>query len=195
MHYRSELVSTITFTASPASYLQYAFFVDDSLRQLSNSNTFSTGVQFGDSIRVFGFNGTCFSGSSPTLYEHTPPPPTINSSILNDTICSGELVTFTAVPSNYDEYYFYVGGSSQQSTPSNTYNTTTLQDSSTVSVVVEERGCFNYFQGNTITIIVKPTPQMDLSASDSVICQGTSVTFTAIATQAATDSFIFLLIR
>lgn len=187
-------LNDITFRASPSGYQEYAFFVDDSLKQFSSADTFSTYLQIGDSVRVFGFNGTCFTNASNTLSDHTPAPPTVTSTLpASDTICAADTVTFTASPvAPGDSFLFYVGGSLEQGSSSNTYSSNTLQDSSKVYVIVyNEYGCSSYFLSNQIFVFIKPTPEMTITASDSAICPGNQVTFTGSALQANANSYIF----
>lgn len=182
----------VWFYASPRppTYSGYAFFVNDSLWQLSTADSFEYTPSHGDSVRVFGVDGVCFTGSANTIFPEIDSFPHITNSTTRDTICSGYTIVFTATPQWYDTVFFYNGGSLQQASLSNTFTTSTLGNGNNIFVIMKGNKCFEGYS-NSDTIILKPTPQMTLTVVDSVICQGTPVTFTANATQSATDSFIF----
>ena len=139
---------------------------------------------------VLGFTGGCYTNPSniivPYIYP-TPPAASITSSILNDTICSGDTVTFTATP-GYQNYAFYNGSSLQQSGPSNTWTTDQLGQGNSVSVVASNNGC-NAPQSNVIITFVKPTPLVLTTVANSTICQGTPATI--IATPNTLDTYDF----
>jgi len=182
--------TSITYTATPTTYTQYAFFVNDSLYQLSPANTFQANLPNGDSVRVFGLSGTCFSNASQALYINTPPPPTLISSVPSDTICGNQLIIFTALPDTYDIYNFFVGGSLLQQSSSNIYSTTQIYNQNIVHVTAGKNGCTSPYWSNSDTITVKATPAITISAN-STICQGTPVTVTTVVTQAPVDTFYF----
>lgn len=160
-----------TFTAG-TTYASYAFFINDSLKQLSSSSAFQAALGLNDSVRVFGTNGGCWSNAS-TVFKANPLPnaAALTSSITNDTICSGDLVVFTASPSGQNRYLFYNGGAQQQSTSANTWSTTQLGQGNQVIVIVEDaNGCQSAWS-NVIRTFVKPTPILNLSYRPG-ICYG-----------------------
>jgi len=107
------------------------------------------------------------------------------------TICSGTSVTFTATASNIGGgtvmYNFKVGGTSVQNTSSNTYVSTTLTNGNSVTCDITITGgtCLasTTASSNAMTMTVNPnlTPTVSIGASATIICSGTSVTFTATA--------------
>lgn len=163
-------VST-TFTAG-TTYATYAFFINDTMKQISASNAFQATLAAGDSVRVFGSNGGCFSNASNSFTANPlPAPATLSSSITNDTICSGDLVIFTATPNGSFRYLFYNGGAQQQATSSNTWSTTQLGQGNQVIVIVQDaNGCQSAWS-NIIRTFVKPSPIMNLSYKPG-ICYG-----------------------
>ncbi|MCS6933976.1 MAG: PKD domain-containing protein [Chitinophagales bacterium] len=181
----------ITYTASPANYIQYTFIVNGTPVQTSASNTYvANGLQQGDSVVVLGFNGICYSNPSSVHYPTIIPVPTvtITSSDADNTICSGELITFTATPAGYDNYAFYNGSSLQQSGPSNVWSTTQLGQGNSVYCIATENGC-NSPQSNVIVTIVNPTPFVTISTPNTTICDGDNITITA--SPAGLDNYQF----
>ncbi|MBL0308686.1 MAG: PKD domain-containing protein [Bacteroidetes bacterium] len=172
-----------TFSAG-SGFAAYAFFLNDSLIQLSSSSAYQGNLAAGDSVRVFGSNGGCFSNASNTIKANPlPAAATISSSIANDTICSGDLVVFSATPPGQGTYLFYNGGSQQQSSVSNTWTTTQLGQGNQVIVLVKDaNGCTSGWS-NVIKTTVKPTPQINSSASTTGICQGESITISVSTAQ------------
>ncbi len=71
----------------------------------------------------------------------------------NHEILSGQIITFTASPSNYDSYIFYVNNSSVQNSTSNIYSSGTLQNGNVVSVIAFVNECTA-----TDSLIVKVKP-------------------------------------
>ena len=116
-----------------------------------------------------------------TVYAVTVDPlpvPTLTSSALGNTFCQGTSVTFTA--SGGTNYDFMVGATSVQNSASDIYTTTLLTNGQVVSVVVTNAsGCSAASTGITNTVHPLPTATLTSSDADNIICQGTSVTFTA----------------
>ncbi len=175
----------ITYTATPTGYQIYEFYVNGTVVQSTTGNTYqATGLNPGDSVKVLAFDGVCFSNPSVTHYPYIKPipaPVTISSSDADDTICGGDQVTFTALPTGYDTYMFYNGGSQQQSSASNTWTTTQLGQGNQVYCIVTDNGCTSSWNSSIITF-VKPTPLVLISVPSATICQGDAVTVTASPT-------------
>jgi len=183
---------SITFTASGA-YPLYQFFVNGSLVQNSPSNTFiTTALLPGDSVVAIAFAGACFTNPSDTLTPEVLPVPTatIVSSDPNDTICSGESITFTSAPSGYANYDFLINGVSMQSGPGNIFTTTGLSNGDSVSVLVPNIGCAGP-SSNVIIITVEAAPVVTMLSSDpdTTICDGDTITFTVIPPGSAIYGF------
>jgi len=108
---------------------------------------------------------------------------TLNLTATKDSICEGDTIIFTAVPSGFVSYEFLINSVSVQNSADSIYTTTTLMPGDSVQVIAFAGGCFS----NPIaflTPIVVPTPKATLTINDpdSTICQGDSITFTATPT-------------
>jgi gliding motility-associated-like protein len=185
--------STIIYTAAPSGYTLYSFLINDSVIQSTTGTTFQTSALApGDSVKVLGFNGVCYTNPSATLHPVVypiPAAPAITSSVPNDTICTGDTVTFTATP-GYDTYSFFVGSSGRQSGPQNVWTTDNLYANNAIKVIATKNGC-PAPPSNIIPMVVKPTPTLNLTVSASDICQGTSITATASSIPVVLDNYNF----
>ncbi len=175
--------TTVTFTASPTTYLDYRFYLNGLQVQSGPSTTYSTSsLANGDSVYVFAFDGSCFTSLSPSIIEKvdTTPVAVLSSSDPNDSICSGQSVTFTATPAGYSTYEFSFNGSIVQSSGSNTYSTTTLSTPNSVTVKPGNNGCPGAVSNAIATVLIL-SPQITLTSSDAndSICAGDNVTLTA----------------
>jgi len=171
----------VTFTGSGAT--AYEFFVNGvSAQGPSVTSTFDINTLVnGDVVTVEGQTNNCINTTAPNNMTVVPlPTVTLLSSDPNDTICSGESVTFTA--GGATQYEFFVGGVSQGA-PSviNTFTTTTILNGQTVSVVGYSNNC-SAAGNNDYTFYVKPAPTVSLFSSDfdNSITQCEEVTFTAL---------------
>ena len=109
------------------------------------------------------------------------PTAVLASSDADDIFCAGTSVTFTATGGT--NYNFRVAGISVQNSVTATYTTTALTMSQAVDVIVTDAsGCSA--TSTEITNTVNPNLPASVSISGSLnnICSGTSVTFTATAT-------------
>ena len=113
--------------------------------------------------------------------------PTVTITANTTTICAGASIVFTASATNtgtINLYQWYKGSSSIGGETNSTYTTTTAVDADTYSVVASSNAnCSSAASAtsNTIAITVNPilTPTVSISANNSTICPGTSITFTA----------------
>lgn len=120
--------------------------------------------------------------------------PSITISTSNTTVCAGTPVTITAVVvngGNAPQYTWTENGSTQGET-SNTYTTSGLQANVTIICeLVSDAVCATTpnASSNTLNITVTPkvTPQVTITASQSGICNGSSVTFTATPVNGGTQ--------
>ena len=111
------------------------------------------------------------------------------------TICSGQLVTFTATPTNggnTPNYEWTLNNSTVVGGNTNTYQTSTLHNGDVIRVGMESSlGCASpgTVYSNTIVITVRSTvtPSVSISASAIDICAGQQVTFTATPTNGGND--------
>lgn len=169
----------VVFTASPSTYLFYTFLINDiPVQSLEPADTFvTTSLHAGDSVWALGYNGTCYTNPSPALYPTVYPLPaatTLTSSYPSDTICSGDTVTFTALPDGQGQYWFYVGGSLQQNDTSNVWTTDQIYNGNVFYVRVIANGCPG-IPSNGDTFTVCPTPFVVISEQDSTLFGSSSV--------------------
>lgn len=143
----------IYFEIQPDDGTQYNFFKNGSLVQSSTTDytiTFSSNpadpdaLSDGDviSYTMIDANGctTDSSGQEITVTVNLLPAATLSSTAIDNVVCKGETVTFTA--SGGVTYTFAVEGIVKQSGPSAVYATSTIGNGETVSVtVMNASGC------------------------------------------------------
>lgn len=175
---------SITFTAAPSGLDNYEFFNNGVSVQVGASDTYTTStLTTPNSINIIATDNGCPSVLSNSIVTNVIPAPlvTITSSDNDNQICEADSVTFTALPSGFDNYEFFENGISVQSGVGNTYATTLLQNNTAVTVVATENGCPGP-SSNIIETAVYTYPTITLidDDADDLICEGTSVTFTAL---------------
>lgn len=119
--------------------------------------------------------------------------PLVNITATDSVICAGTAVTFTATPTGggtTPAYQWQVNGVNA-GTNSNTFTTSTLNNSDKVSVILTSNDpCVTSTVANsniiTMSVNTALAPSVNISTSNTSICQGTSATFTAIATNGGT---------
>lgn len=169
-----------TYTASGAT--NYEFFVDGN----SQGSPSATNVLLGSTLSVgtypiivIGESNNCPNQASLNVTVYPLPVANITSSILNDTICELESISYTATGgANYE---FFINGASQGgSSPLNVFTSSTLSDGDSVSVTVSSiTQCTSDASTNLITVLPLPVMSLTQSDFDTTICSGDSVTFTA----------------
>lgn len=142
--------------------------------------------------------GTCGNSSTLngtiTINENLTPEVSIVSNDSDNTICAGTEVTFTASPVNggsNPSYQWQVDGTNVGAN-SPTFKTTSLNDGQKVRVILtSSEDCLSQptATSNEISFVVNPnlTPAVSVTASDSDICAGEEVTFTASPTNGGTS--------
>ncbi len=168
-----------TFTATGAT--NYEFFVNGVSQGPSSpvnaitSATFTTGTY---PIQVIGESNGCSNSSNLTVTVNGLPTAVITSSDLDNQICSGDLVTYTASGGNF--YEFDVNTISQgASSPINTFSINSLVNNDVVGVTVTDiNGCTA--SNAMLPVVVNNTPNITLTSSDIdlQICNGDEVVFT-----------------
>ncbi len=126
-----------------------------------------------------------------TIGSNVTPSVSITSSDADNSICSGTSVTFTATPINggsAPSYQWKLNGANV-GTNSTTYINSALANSDVVTVVMTANNACQTSataNGNSITTFVSNTVSPSVSIvsndADNFVCNGTSVTFTATAT-------------
>jgi hypothetical protein len=137
---------------------------------------------------VTSTNGACTLQDQVTIAvnENGLIPVSVGVVASSTAICAGSPVTFTATPVNggSNPGYQWLLNGSYVGTSQPTFTSSTLNDNDQVSVVLtSSESCVTTppVTSNIITMDVTPlvTPSVTLASSQSVICSGESVTFTA----------------
>ncbi|MDC0257799.1 T9SS type A sorting domain-containing protein, partial [Crocinitomicaceae bacterium] len=149
-----------------------------------NSTGFGTGSIV---LEVIGEVNGCFDTTSANITINPLPTGGLTSSEPTNSICAGESVTYTATGGVL--YEFFINGTSQGTlSPNDAYTTNALADNDVVSVVASaSTGCTDTVVFAPIT--VSPFPTMTLVSTDTTICNGQLVDFTATG---ATDYEFFI---
>jgi uncharacterized delta-60 repeat protein/gliding motility-associated-like protein len=190
--------TSITFTAAPTNggtNPSYQWRING-VNVGANAPTYSSSsLVNGDVVTVImTSNATCVSPTTVTSNSITVSvlpilTPSVSITPTATTICTGNSVTFTAIPINggaLPVYQWQVNGVNV-GTNSATYTTTALMNGDIVKVMITSNAACaspTTATSNTITMTVNSTvtPSVVVSASSSINCAGTSVTFTATAT-------------
>ena len=176
--------SSATITASGAT----SYVWSNSLGTAS-SVTVSPSTTTTYSVTGTGANG-CNNTEETTITVNPIQTVLVSIAASQTTICSGTSVTFTATPTNGGTtpvYQWKVDGSNV-GTNSATFTSSTLSNGNVVSCVMTSNAtvCISGSPAtsNTVTMVVNPilTASVSIAASETTICSGTSVTFTATPT-------------
>jgi len=183
---------SVTFTALPATYANYEFFIGVTSVQSGPSNVFTTtNLADGDSVTVVSYLGCPGPPSNTIVFTVNPLPIiTLTSSDPDTTICDGDTVTFIAIPSGYSSYEFYIGGILVQNSVSNTYTTSNLVDGDSINVAAISNADCGALAINTLFFTVNPIPAVTLTSPDDTVCLYDIVTITA--SPAGYDNYLFL---
>jgi alpha-tubulin suppressor-like RCC1 family protein len=171
---------SITFTGTNSS--QYEIFIDSvSQGAPQASNTFVPVLPVDTSLVYIsgtGANGCVAKSNTLSVIVHPIPVIVLTSSDADNTICSGDSVTFHGAGSL--QYQFFINGASQGSMSSiDTFMTTNLLNGQIISIKGNSYGCTS--TSNTLTYTVNAIPSINLSSSDvdNIFCENSSVTYTA----------------
>lgn len=181
---------SVDFTANGAT--NYEFFVDGvSQGPPSATNTLnSLGLPVGTyPISVMGESANCTNSASNTVTINALPTATLTSSDIDNIICQGESVTYTATGGT--QYEFFVNGVTQgPPSPLTTFTTAALAAGDVVSVdVYSSAGCTDSDTYAAVTVNPNPTVSIASSDIDYQICLGDNVDFTG---SGATDYEFFI---
>lgn len=162
----------VTYTGAGASL--YEFFVNGSSQGAvsSNPNLVINSLVDGDVVSVVGYTPQgCNDNDALTAITVNPiPAVTLNSSDIDQTICIGDNVDFTA--GGATNYEFFVNGVSQgPASGVNTFSTTSLSNNDVIVVNGESLGCAT--NSTTIQFNVYGPPVVSLvNNGDTQICVG-----------------------
>jgi len=195
--------TTVSFTATPThggTTPAYQWKINGSPVG-TNSNTFSYApTNNGDLVTcTLTSNANCTSGNpatSNTITMNVNPILQVGVSIEASAriVCAGTTVTFTATPTNGGStpaYQWKVGGVNQ-GTNSATFAYIPLNNDAVTCVLTSNATCpSGPATSNTVTMTVNPILPVSVSitASNTTICAGTTVTFTATPTNGGTPSY------
>ncbi|MBK7958468.1 MAG: hypothetical protein IPK03_10345 [Bacteroidetes bacterium] len=187
--------ANVTFTATPSnggSSPSYQWKVNGS-NVGTNSTTFASNALSNlDTITcVISNTNICASSNSGVsnkigMNVNSSSSPTISISAPTTNICAGSNVVFTAVPTNggnAPSYQWKVNGSNV-GTNSATFATSTLSHGDVVTCnisIINPCAASTTASSNAINMTVNSTsnPTVSISASNTTICAGSNVTFTA----------------
>ncbi len=147
----------------------------------------SSSLQDGDKVSaVLTSNSTCASQSTATsnvetIVVNASVTPSISIMADNSTICSGDVVNFTAT-ANGGTIDWKLNGQSVGT--GSTYQSSSLQDGDKVSAVLTSNStCASQSTATsnveTISVNAEVTPSIDITADNTTICAGETVSFTA----------------
>ncbi len=134
-------------------------------------------------------DSTCSANSSKQTTVLVSPVITFTAS--NDTICTGDEVTFTTTPASLVDYKVYKNGALYQTMVENEFSTTTIASGDNFYVVASDvKGCKSK-KSNTEKLIVKTRPSVSLLSTDAdnIICSGDLVTFSGTPTNYSSYTF------
>ena len=166
----------------------------------SNTYTYSTStLNSGDVITCIMTSALLCVNNSPgtsnaiTMTVNPNVTPSVIISTPQTAICSGTNAIFTAIPTNGGgaPVYQWKKNGVNVGTNANTYSNSSLINMDVISVeLTSNAGCASplIVLSNSIqmTINQSTTPSVSISATSTTICSGTSVTFTAVPTNAGT---------
>ncbi len=134
-------------------------------------------------------NSPILSNSITQVLNSSSAVPTVTISTLSTSVCSGTSITFNAVTTNAGTsptYQWQVNGVNV-GTNSNVFTTNSLTNNALVEcMLTSNAACITTQTANsnvlTITVISTLTPSVSINTTSSTICNGSSNTFTANAT-------------
>jgi hypothetical protein len=184
---------TVTFTANAPTATTYEFFVNGLSVQHSATNLYTTSALTNGqtvTVRATTASGCAATSAAIATTVNNLPTVSLSSTDTDNTICSGEQVTFTASSTTAVNYEFFIDGISRQNSPSHEFITNSLNNGQSVKVIVTtSSGCIA--ASNIITTTVNNIPLVTLSSSDAdnTICPGEPLTFTASSAAASIFEF------
>ncbi len=162
-----------------AGFVNYDFRINGNTVQNSPASTFTSNTfQDDDIITVLVTNSGGCSDISSAIALTVSNLPVANLQASETEICESEFITFTASGGSF--YEFFIDGMSVQGpSGTTTYLTNSLLNGQTVTVnVMNSSYCLSQSEG--ITVSVSNAPNANISASDTDICSGNNVIFTAM---------------
>jgi gliding motility-associated-like protein len=176
---------SISFNPTPAGTYTYTWS--------PNVSSTSSATNLAANTYTISINGGgCVKDTTITLNATGTVTPSVSIAASNSTICTGANVTFTATPTNggtTPSYQWQLNGANV-GTNSATYSNNTLTNGSVVTVIMTSNAACaspTTATSNQVTMTVgSVAPSVSIAATNSTICSGTNVTFTATPTNGGT---------
>ena len=170
----------VKFKAIPSSLLSYRFFKNETLYRNGVEDEFSTDtLANGDQFYVIAKDAQgCDSRKSSVkkLSVREKPKVSLLSSDSDNTVCKGDSVVFTGVPSGYSNYTFYSFSKAMQSGVSNVFKAKDLQNSDSVFVeALSDNGCSKTSSNAFVMSVVKELPAPKVNCGKSTNNQVTFI--------------------
>ncbi|MFH2143006.1 MAG: M14 family zinc carboxypeptidase [Bacteroidota bacterium] len=194
---------SVVFTATAingGTSPNYKWYVNGFVVQNGSNNTYTTSsISDGDVVSCqLTSSEPCNDGpvlsSTITMVVTVGTPVSVNISTSTTSICSGELVTFTASPTNGGSspiYNWFVNSVSVQSGSSNSFSTTSLTDGCIVDCQLTSSvtcALGSPASSNQITISVNSTLPVSVNIlGDTDFCSGDNVLLTASSSNGGTS--------
>ncbi|MCX6181168.1 MAG: PKD domain-containing protein [Bacteroidetes bacterium] len=163
---------TVVFTAIPDSFVTYQFYNLGVLQQDTYLNTFSISTLITPNLITAFATDTngCASSASNAKNVTILPKPIVAISTVNDTICKGGSLSFTATP-GYDSYVFLKGFLEVQNTSSNLFSSSTLEQDDKIKVFAVDGGCTGDLSNELSPVIISPLDKPQISCGKSTVNQ------------------------
>lgn len=149
----------VTFTATGAA--SYQFFVNSVLVETNTTGVFSTSLLTnGAVVSVTGTNAGCSTTLVGTPYTVNPSPfAFLSSNDVDNIICAGQSITFTASNTGTN-YRFFRGATQVQNGPSNTFTIAnpTVANAGNYTVQITSGTCSS--TSSPINLVVNPLPDV-----------------------------------
>ncbi|HEY8400402.1 MAG TPA: discoidin domain-containing protein, partial [Cytophagaceae bacterium] len=181
--------TAVTFTATPSTAGTIQWKLNGNNVGTGGTTYTTSSLSNNDKVTaVLTASGSCLSTTTATSNQITMSvnssvTPTISIVASETTICNGTAVTFTATSSTAGTIQWKLNGNNV-GTGGTTYTTSSLSNNDKVTAVLTASGsCLSTTTAtsNQITMSVNSsiTPTISIVASETTICNGTAVTFTA----------------
>ncbi|NVO01348.1 MAG: gliding motility-associated C-terminal domain-containing protein [Bacteroidetes bacterium] len=175
----STATSLVTINPNPSISVNNATICEGSFANISaigassylwsnsmTNNSISVSPGATASYTVTGTSNGCSSTAISEVIVNQLPIITLENDHSGLTIFDGQIVTFTATPSGYDNYTFYINSVLVQSGNSNIYITNSLISGDTLSVIVSNGDCESL--NNSEILQIAPTPNAFTPDNDGV---------------------------
>ena len=171
----------VVYTANGAD--TYQFYIDGIPEGIDSPNSEISSENFAPgnyNLTVVGSSAGCSDDETIAVVVNELPVAGLSSSDVDNSICSGQNVVFTA--SGGSTYLFYIEAT-PQGVPSfsNEWMTSGLEEGNEISVlVITSQGCKDSISTGPFTVFESPNIILTSSVTSSSICSGDNVEFEAV---------------